>query len=79
MVLNEAAANKHILERNLSEPNPVFDANGIFQDTINYDRLYIPEEQSTFDKNLREQLFLQAIIQVLNLLILILTTHRLIR
>ena len=50
-------ANKHILERNLSEPNPVFDANGIFQDTINYDRLYIPEEQSTFDKNLREQLF----------------------
>ena len=31
-------ANKHILERDLLNPNPVFDANDIFQDTINYDR-----------------------------------------
>jgi len=49
-------ANKHILERDLENPNPVFDANGIFQDTINYDRLLILEEQSDFDRNLRTSL-----------------------
>ncbi len=49
-------ANKHILERKLSEPNPVLDANGIYQDTINYDRLYIIEEQSNFDRKLRGKL-----------------------
>ena len=47
-------ANKHILERDLSNPYPVFDANGIYQDTINYDRLFIASEQSTFDANFRE-------------------------
>ncbi len=46
-------ANKHILERDLSNPNPVTDANGIYQDTINYDRLFIGAEQSDFDRNLR--------------------------
>jgi outer membrane receptor protein involved in Fe transport len=46
-------ANKHILERDLSNPLPVFDANGIYQDTINYDRLFIADEQSDFDRNLR--------------------------
>jgi len=47
--------NKHILERNLSNPYPVFDVNGIYQDTVNYDRLFIAEEQSTFDKNFRAE------------------------
>jgi len=47
-------ANKHILERDLSNPYPVFDANGIYQDTVNYDRLFIASEQSTFDANFRE-------------------------
>jgi hypothetical protein len=47
-------ANKHILERNLSNPRPVFDENGIYQDTINYDRLFIASEQSTFDENFRK-------------------------
>ena len=46
-------ANKHILERDLSNPYPVFDANGIYQDTVNYDRLFIASEQSTFDANFR--------------------------
>ena len=46
-------ANKHILERDLSNPYPVFDANGIYQDTVNYDRLFIGSEQSTFDANFR--------------------------
>jgi len=49
-------ANKHILERDLANPNPVFDANGTFQDTINYDRLFVAEEQSDFDRNLRDAL-----------------------
>ena len=49
-------ANKHILERDLANPNPVYDANGIYQDTVNYDRLFVSEEQSTFDRNLRNSL-----------------------
>jgi hypothetical protein len=47
-------ANKHILERDLSNPYPVFDENGIYQDTVNYDRLFIASEQSTFDENFRK-------------------------
>ena len=30
----------------------MIDANGIYQDTVNYDRLFISEEQSDFDRNL---------------------------
>ena len=48
-------ANKHILELDLNDPIPVFDANGIYQDTINYERLFIASEQSTFDANFREK------------------------
>ncbi|MBT3611361.1 MAG: TonB-dependent receptor plug domain-containing protein [Flavobacteriales bacterium] len=48
-------ANKHILELKLSDPEPVFDENGIYQDTINYDRLFIESEQSTFDAKFREE------------------------
>ena len=36
--------NKHILQRDLANPIPVFDANGVYQDTINYDRLFVAEE-----------------------------------
>jgi outer membrane receptor protein involved in Fe transport len=46
-------ANKHILERDLSNPYPVFDADGIYQDTVNYDRLFIASEQSVFDAKFR--------------------------
>ena len=49
--------NKHILERDLNNPIPVYDANGIYQDTVNFNRLYIADEQSVFDKNLRQSLF----------------------
>ena len=53
-------ANKHILERDLSNPIPVEDLlTGIYQDTVNYDRLVIAEEQSNFDINLRA--YLQSI------------------
>ncbi len=49
-------ANKHILELDLSNPFPVFDMDSIYQDTVNYDRLFIQAEQSDFDRNLRVQL-----------------------
>ena len=49
-------ANKHILERDLSKPMPLFDADGTYQDTINYDRLFVLTEQSDFDRNLRNTL-----------------------
>jgi len=53
--------NKHILQRDLSNPNPVIDElTGVYQDTVNYDRLYVAEEQSWFDRNLRENLGLQV-------------------
>ncbi len=48
--------NKHILERDLANPIIHTDANGIFQDTITYQRLYNASSQSSFDKNLREHL-----------------------
>jgi outer membrane receptor protein involved in Fe transport len=50
-------ANKHILERDLSNPYPVIDPlTGIYQDTVNYDRLVILDEQSDFDRKLRNYL-----------------------
>ena len=52
-------ANKHILERDLANPNPVYNMDSIYQDTVNYDRLVITEEQSNFDSNLRA--YLQSI------------------
>ena len=50
-------ANKHILERDLNNPIPIFDENGIYQDTVNFNRLYVASEQSVFDQNLRDQLY----------------------
>ena len=49
-------ANKHLTQLDFSKPNPVFDENGIFKDTVNFDRLYVAEEQSVFDLNLRNEL-----------------------
>lgn len=48
-------ANKHILNLDTKNPVLVFDEFGIFQDTINYNRL-VGSDQSYFDKNLRDQL-----------------------
>ena len=50
--------NKHILELDLSNPIPV-ESNGIYQDTVNYPRLVIEDEQSYFDKMLRDKLIAQ--------------------
>ena len=54
--LGRQLANNHILERDLSNPLPGFNQNGIFNDTINYNRLYNSEIHSTFDKSLRDAL-----------------------
>ena len=52
--LMRSLSNLHLLERDLSNPQPVFNANGIYQDTVNYDQLFLGEIQSTFDRNFRE-------------------------
>ncbi|PKP18643.1 MAG: hypothetical protein CVU05_13120 [Bacteroidetes bacterium HGW-Bacteroidetes-21] len=48
--------NYHVLELDYANPNPVYDANGVFQDTIWYNRQYNASTQSQFDMMLREQL-----------------------
>jgi outer membrane receptor protein involved in Fe transport len=48
-------ANKHIKELDLANPHPVYDIHGTYQDTVNYDRLFIADEQSEFDKNFRAE------------------------
>ncbi|OUV70009.1 MAG: hypothetical protein CBC83_09390 [Flavobacteriales bacterium TMED123] len=48
--------NKHLTQLDLNNPHPVFDENGIYKDTVNYDRLYVAEEQAEFDRNLRNKL-----------------------
>ncbi len=48
--------NYHINEKDLSNPQVMRDANGVYLDTINYPRLYNAATQSTFDKNFRTHL-----------------------
>ncbi len=49
-------ANKHLSQLDLAHPQFVMDANGVFQDTINYNLQYSAADQSFFDKNLRKTL-----------------------
>ena len=49
-------ANKHIQQLDKDNPNPVYDANGVFQDTVYYDRLYDGANQSAFDAAVRKKL-----------------------
>ena len=48
--------NKHITGLDLSHPELIYDAYGVFQDTIMYNRLYSASEQSLVDYNLRQKL-----------------------
>jgi len=48
--------NVHLEQLDWSNPIPVYDANGIFMDTIRYNRLYNEEGQSLFDRRFREHL-----------------------
>lgn len=54
--LARVQTNKHIEQLDWSNPIPVYDENGIFMDTIRYNRLYNPTDQSQFDQKLREHL-----------------------
>lgn len=49
-------ANWHIRELDKDDPHPVYDDYGVFQDTINYDRLLDLNSQFYFDLNLRKEL-----------------------
>ena len=58
--LGRQLANMHIMERDLNNPLPRYDADSIYQDTVDYNRLYIADEQSTFDIRLRESLGMEV-------------------
>ena len=55
--------NKHILELDLSSPIPK-EVNNIYQDTVDYPRLVIEDEQSYFDRMLRDKLIKQQAVDV---------------
>ena len=48
--------NDAIRELDIANPYPVYDANGVYQDTVNYDRLFDASKPRTFDRNLRTTL-----------------------
>jgi outer membrane receptor protein involved in Fe transport len=48
--------NKHISELDTDNPIPVYDATGVFQDTVNYNRQYNADDQAKFDASLRQHL-----------------------
>jgi len=52
--------NRHIAQLDKLHPHAVYDAYGVFQDTVYYDRLYDANTQSFFDYNLRKKLGLQV-------------------
>lgn len=53
-------ANSHIAELDRSNPILSFDANGVFQDTVRYNRLVNYNAQSNFDKTFRNKLIAQG-------------------
>lgn len=48
--------NQAILQLDLDNPILVYDENGVFQDTINYNRAFDPSVPRTFDRNVRKEL-----------------------
>lgn len=58
--LMRGLVNRHIEQLDLANPILVYDQSDVFQDTINYNRLYDENTQSYFDKNLRELLNYQV-------------------
>ena len=48
--------NDAIRELDLNNPIASYDNNGVFQDTLNYPRLFDADKPRTFDRNLRETL-----------------------
>ena len=58
--LMRGLVNRHIAQLDLANPQLVYDENGVFQDTIYYNRLYDANTQAFFDKNLRNKLGLKV-------------------
>ncbi len=54
--LMRSLTNLHLLERDLSNPMPLFNNNGVYQDTVHYDQLFLSDIQSTFDRSFRSHL-----------------------
>ena len=52
--------NKQIIQLNKTNPNVKRDVYGVYQDTIDYNRIYTKSEQSYFDINLRNSLGLST-------------------
>lgn len=48
-------ANRHIEQLDFANPRPVI-VDGVFRDTVNYDRLYSASGQTFFDRNFRQSL-----------------------
>ena len=59
-ILMNQLTNKHISELDINNPILSYDANGVFTDTVRYNRLINYGEQSTFDRNFRNQLISQG-------------------
>jgi hypothetical protein len=59
-VLMGQLMNKHISELDVNNPILSYDANGVFTDTVRYNRLINYGEQSTFDRNFRNKLISQG-------------------
>lgn len=51
-----ALQNQAITQLDLDNPIYVYDENGVFQDTINYNRAFDPSVPRTFDRNVRRKL-----------------------
>lgn len=52
--------NFHIEQLDLNNPMPVYDAFGVYQDTVNYSRSFDGSVPRTFDRNVRKKLGLDA-------------------
>jgi len=57
-------ANNHITELDKSNPILSYDANGIFQDTVRYNRLINYSNQSEFDKQFRQSLIKKGALDI---------------
>jgi len=57
--LMRGLTNRHIAQLDYSNPHKIYDESNIFQDTVEYDRLYDGNTQAYFDKQLREKLGMQ--------------------
>ncbi len=58
--LMRGLTNRHIEQLDLNNPIPVYDAYGVFQDTVYYNRLYDGSTHAFFDKSFRQSLGLEV-------------------